>query len=400
MAYIKPFRAIVYNKELVDIKDVVAPPYDVITPKEQLELYKKSNYNIVRIILNKENPELRYKEAKRYLERWLEEKILIKYNEPVFFLYRQSFSVNGKNFTRNALVGVVRIHEFKEKIILPHEKTLTAPKEDRYKLIKSINAQPEPIFGIVIDDGSYMFRIEKIGGEKLFEFEDENGVTHKLYLVERTVYEAVRESLKTKKILIADGHHRYETALRIKREYEQLSDYDPEGSYNYVLMCLVSSHDKGLIVQPIYRVFEVDKERLKGLKNVKKIETNITHNIKEHYSKLSKNEFIMVKWDGVYKIWVDDYPKNAVSTEILQSEIIEKVFGITQEDITKNGRIRYHKKIEEAIEDLKENSIILIYNPPSPDEISKISEEDRTLPQKSTYFYPKFYSGLFMYPLD
>ncbi|MGB9667773.1 MAG: DUF1015 family protein [Thermosulfidibacteraceae bacterium] len=402
MAEFKPFRAIVYNREHIDIGSVVSPPYDVITPKEQDLLYQRSPYNIVRIILNKEESDEKYRSANRFLKQWLEEGILLMLDKSVFFIYEQEFTVDGNNFTRRALVGRIRIEEFEKGVILPHEKTLSAPKEDRYKLIKATNVQSEPIFGIAIDDGNIESLTRKAleeVKEPLFEFSDENGVSHKLYHVSEIFYNEIEEAFLDKKILIADGHHRYETALRIKREYEREPNYDPQAPYNYILMCVVSSKDRGLIIQPIYRLITIEKKYIEKLMELAKKIEKLEDLNKINYKMLSKNEFIMVTFTSILYIELNNIKNERTSVQILHNEIIHNILEITEEDISSKGVIKYFKKLDEAIENMKENDLLIVYNPPTPEEISLISEKGKILPQKSTFFYPKFYSGLFMYPL-
>ncbi len=401
MAEFKPFRAIVYNREHIDIGSVVSPPYDVITPKEQDLLYQRSPYNIVRIILNKEESDEKYRSANRFLKQWLEEGILLMLDKSVFFIYEQEFTVDGNNFTRRALVGRIRIEEFEKGVILPHEKTLSAPKEDRYKLIKATNVQSEPIFGIAIDDGNIESLTRKAleeVKEPLFEFSDENGVSHKLYHVSEIFYNEIEEAFLDKKILIADGHHRYETALRIKREYEREPNYDPQAPYNYILMCVVSSKDRGLIIQPIYRLITIEKKYIEKLMELAKKIEKLEDLNKINYKMLSKNEFIMVIFTSILYIELNNIKNERTSVQILHNEIIHNILEITEEDISSKGVIKYFKKLDEAIENMKENDLLIVYNPPTPEEISLISEKGKILPQKSTFFYPKFYSGLFMYP--
>lgn len=328
--------------------------------------------------------------------------ILTESDRPVIFLYEQVFHLRGTNFKRRALVGRVRIEDFEKRVILPHEKTLSAPKEDRYKLIKTTNLQSEPIFGIVIDDGNVKDISDSYApqnSELLFEFTDENDVKHRLYLVDEKIYPSIEEAFENKKILIADGHHRYETALRIKKEFEKSENYQEDAPYNYILMCVVSSLDSGLIVQPIYRVVKIDNEKLDKLSGYITGETDVKDIKKLDYSELSKNEFIFVKKDRAIRIKLDNINNGRTSVEILHEEIINKIFGIGEEDIAERQVIRYFKNVKEGFDNLREDEVLIIYNPPKPEEISKISEKGKTLPQKSTYFYPKFYSGLFMYPL-
>ncbi len=414
MAVVKPFRGIIYNTGLVEAGDVVAPPYDVINERMQEELYRRSPYNIVRVILGKDQPgdderNNKYTRAREFLDRWLGEGILTQLPQEHFFAYHQSFSVNGQRFTRKAIVARVRLEDFSSKVIIPHERTLSAPKRDRLMLFKSTRMNLSPVFGIALDDGSVFSLIEASPKRLLFEFEDADGVSHSFYAMEPSVSEEIASAFSDKRILIADGHHRYETALNYKREMEAANpNHTGEEPYNYVMMAIVSSKDPGLVVLPIHRVIKnVEEERVKSaasaiesqFEKIREIKREDLFGITNELKGLGKRHFAHYEGPGgsIFRIGDDSQELDVV---VLHNRVLHGVLGISEEEIREKRKIEYFKSISDALEYLEKGGrMILSYIPPTVEEIASYSMSGRVMPQKSTYFFPKFYSGLVLYSL-
>lgn len=413
MAEVKPFKGLLYS-EHIPIEKVVAPPYDVINETLQEELYQRSPYNIVRITLGKifeddDEENNRYTRARAFLEKWQKEGIL-KENQERFYIYKQEFKVNNKNFVRYALVARVRLEEFEKGIIIPHEKTLSAPKKDRLRLMKATECNLSPVFGIVLEEGSIYETIKEIPSKKLFEFKDENEVIHKFYEVDPSQNREIERLFKDKKILIADGHHRYETALNYKKEMESKNpNHTGNEPYNYVLMAIVSSKDRGLVVLPIHRVIKNIPEEVseRAISMIERRFERIYH-IKEPKSinsllkKFGRRHFGIIyhKGEKGFIFRIED-ESDLIDVQLLHERIIKQIFGITEKELEEKTKIDYYKNIEEALENIKQNKsrVIVSYNPPTVEEIADISLKRLKMPQKSTYFYPKFYSGLVIYKL-
>ncbi len=412
MADVKPFKGIIYDTEKVEIGEVVAPPYDVINEKLQEELHERSPYNTVRLILGKTFPEdgpsnNRYTRALRFFEEWLKEGILKKLPEEHYFIYNQTFSLQNSTYTRKALVGRVRLEDYSKGVIIPHEKTLSGPKKDRLMLLKTTKVHFGTVFGIALDNGTVFSCIEKAPKKKLFSFSDDNQVKHEFFLVSSEANREIEEAFKDKRILIADGHHRYETALNYKKEMEASNpDHTGDEPYNFVMMAIVSSKDPGLVVLPINRVIKkVDGKRaqqeiessfavVKHLKEEELLEIPQilkTHG-KRHYA------FVSPQKAFIFRIERDD---DELDVTVLHQQIIHELLGITEEEIREKIKIEYFKNLQEALDLVRsgKGSFILSYNPPSVEEIASYSLKGKIMPQKSTYFYPKFYSGLVFYSL-
>ncbi len=430
MAEVLPFKGFLYNKNIVRIEEVVAPPYDVITPQEQERLYKKNPYNVVRLILGKEYPRdtqrnNKYTRAREYLHNWMSKEVLKRDPCERFYLYKQVFSALGKRWERIALFGRVRLKEFSEGIILPHEKTLSAPKEDRLQLMKECNVNFSPIFGLFTDKYGevHRFFIESIHHSPIFRFTDDKGIEHTFWLLEgEDRNRAVTEAFINRSILIADGHHRYETALQYKRE-KAISDPDfsPEKPYNFVMMALVSMEDPGLLVFPNHRVVKgalgisiedfwkrIDryfeqKGEFKDLdKTLKALYEAPTHTF-GLFLKGKPFHLITLRREVDLDKALPPIPSALKESDvvILHSLLIEGILGITPQEVKDRGRLGYYKDPRSAFQDVDEGegSLAVFLKAPTVSEIEKVARVGETMPQKSTFFYPKLITGLVMYPL-
>ncbi len=412
MAEVKPFRGILYDYERLNMGEVVAPPYDTINEDLQEKLYQTSTYNVVRVILGKIYPDddeqnNRYTRAAEYLIKWQKEGVLKKLEQEHFFGYFQTFEVEGTTYTRKALIGRVRIEKPGEGSIIPHERTLSGPKRDRLLLFKQTKMNLSPVFGIALDQGDFSQVLEEAPKKLLFQFKDPDRVLHQFYLFPSYVSDKISSTLSDKRILIADGHHRYETALNYMNEMKEKNpNHTVDEPYNFVMMAIVSSKDPGLVVLPIHRVIKnVEERKVEELKNrltpVKekltpesypKVRKILQEYGKRHFAALFKSEGIIFSLSDT---------SDELDIVLLHREIIHNALGITEEEVKEKLKIEYFKNISEAISYLeKAGKVILSYNPPTVEEIADYSLKGKIMPQKSTYFYPKFYSGLVFYSLE
>jgi len=430
MAEVLSFKGLLYNTSKVKVEDVVAPPYDVISPEEQERLYQRSPYNVVRLILGKETPrdtlsDNRYTRARAFLEEWIREEILIRDAQERLYLYRQEFSALGRKWRRMAFFARVRLADFSEGVIIPHERTLSAPKEDRLKLLRECRVNFSPIFGLFPDEDGGVYSLLKEASEvsPFCRFGDEAGVIHEFWLLDGTLVEDIKRSFGSQPILIADGHHRYETALQYRKERTQANpNHTGREPYNFVMMALVSMKDPGLLVFPTHRVLkgdlpysaEVLEERLgryfervalysdlNGLLSA--LDGASPHVFGLHFS---GGPFLLVS----LKKGVDldrelshlPPPMRELDVILLHELLLERVFGVSHEEVRDKGRLGYYKDARQALEDVDKGvgSLAAFLRAPSVDEIWKVARVGETMPQKSTYFYPKLITGLVMNPLD
>lgn len=419
---IKPLNAIVYNQEKVDINEVIAPPYDVITSTYQDELYKKSPYNIVRLILTK--GENRYEDAKEFFQKWQEENILVHTDKPcIFYLIQKYTTPNGRKIERKGFIARNKIEKFETKVILPHEYTMGGPKEDRLKLTKACEANFSQIFLVYSDEQKIIENkiLPKYLSQKPFiDATDDNGVENIVYLIDDEEDIKVFETtLKDKTALIADGHHRYETAMA----YSEISQ-DPEAKY--VMSYFTNADDENLIIFPTHRIITKFIEPYVLLEAVKKyfdmeefvFNSTNKQKVKEQFlAAIEKsnekvisvglymknvNKFYLLKLkDGMLDLVDAPDVLKKLDLTVLHDLIITKELGYSKEEQMAQQGIKYIKQEFEAFDMIDsgkaEASFIMAY--PKMKDIVDISSQGYRMPQKSTYFYPKLLSGIVINPL-
>jgi uncharacterized protein (DUF1015 family) len=424
MANIIAFKGVMYNQEKIKIDDVVAPPYDVISPTYRENLYKKDNYNVIRLILGKE--ENWYQTAAKYFNEWRKEGILIREDKPTLYYLKQEFESDGIKYKRGGFVSLCELIEFDKGVVLPHEKTLSGPKVDRLELMKATNANFEQIYGLYSDPEKKIdsFFKKSLEREPDLTVEIEN-VKHMVWkLQEESEVEAVINEMKSKKIYIADGHHRYETGI-IYRDLRKQNENNYSGKelYNYILMFLTNMDDEGLVIWPTHRaLFGLNNFIYDEFKNelTKYFEWNEYNSKEESIDILKKNNYhsflLAIKGKNEYVVlklknnkYLDEMIEDETSEKvknldvtILHSFILRKVLGISKEAQMKKLNIEYEKDAYVALDLLKEEKyqLAFILNPSKIEEVTSIALEGGTMPQKSTYFYPKLYSGILFSPFD
>lgn len=397
MANIRPFRGARYNPEKIkDLSKVIAPPYDVISKKEQASLYKMDQYNIVRMLLGKDLPgdndkENKYSRAKSYLKTWQKKGILKRDSKPSIYINLQEFKLNGLIKRRIGFIGLLKLEEFdtEKSSIYPHENTLAAPKEDRAKLIHAIEANLGPVFAIFEDQDKSISRILKheMASRPLVDIADNHGIRNKLWKIsDKKNIAELCGSMKNKKIFIADGHHRYEVAL-------QFSKFKKGPKYSYILTYFTNLLGDGLVVLPYHRLIGgMDEDALSALKAslkknfiVKPIKSR--KDIKTFLGKAKSTEarfaiYMNKKFTGlIFK------NKKDLDVTIAKNLIIDPL---------KNFFIDFTKDLDYAIKevDKKRFNFAILVNPVKITEIRDVAFMGIRMPQKSTYFYPKVSTGL------
>lgn len=435
MVEVKPLNAIVYNQEKVDMNDVIAPPYDVILDDYQDELYKRSPYNIVKLILAKgskdlSDPNNRYDEAAKSFHQWLEENVLMKLETPcILYILQRYTTEQGKKIERKGFIARNKIEDFSTKKILPHEFTMGGPKEDRLNLTKKCKVNFSQIF-MVYSDPEY--KIEKavdLSGEPFIDVTDDNGVQNIVYKIEdEKTLSLMEEVMADKTVLIADGHHRYETAMNYRNYLKEQGIENKESEY--VMSYFTNLDDENLLVFPTHRIitkwvepyvlldkvkkyFDVKDFEFNG-QNKKQVKTKFLQAIEEEnekqismglYMKNVNKFYLLTLRENVDKI-LDEYEVPDVLKKldlaVLHKVLITKEFGYTQEEQMAQEGIKYIKQESEAFDliDLgkAEASFIMAY--PKIKDIKEISQAGFRMPQKSTYFYPKLLSGIVINPLS
>jgi uncharacterized protein (DUF1015 family) len=436
MAGIRAFRAYRYDLGRVGaLSDVIAPPYDVIDPALQETLYQRSPFNVIRLILNKEESgdnetNNRYVRAARLLRDWQREGILRQDSARALYVYHQEFEVDRRRFLRRGLLARVRLEPFGTGKIYPHEETLAGPKADRLKLFRATVMNLSPVFGLYPDElAAIQTRLEDAVKKTLpLEATDHLGVVNRLWPVsDQQIVSEVTGLLGPKPVFIADGHHRYETALRYLDERREAGDpqaTSPEGAANFVLMMLVSMSDPGLIILPTHRLVSgipaLTADRLRTLlQDYFHLETvgqdqkgaRETWSLIEADSSQELLGFGTVA-DGIWQTarfiggptaMAQLAPQHCPQwRELAVSLLHVLVLGkLLLEGSNHQPECRYVHLLEEVNEAIakKQCQLAVLVPPATMRHVEQIAGQREKMPPKSTYFYPKLLSGLVFNPL-
>jgi uncharacterized protein (DUF1015 family) len=428
MAEIRPINGIRYNsKQVKDLSEVICPPYDIISPQQQGELYARNPYNFVRVEYGQETPsdspaDNRYTRAEHFLEEWLRNDILAVDRAAAIYVHDHYFMHRGKEVKRRGIVVRVRLEEWHKMIVRPHEGTLSGPKSDRIALIRALKANTSPILSMFADNGGAvrqalaratsdkpLARVHKLEGER-----------HDLWAVTKPDdLAAITFSLKDEPVYIADGHHRYESALVYQREQAALNpNAGPDAAFNFVMMELIDFEDPGLLILPPHRLLRgLNVSRLAELKSALsaffEMET-LPYKGGETWNKLDKwqNEdwkrLVLFGLDGdnfllltlkdfesaakfMPNFHTDIYKKLDVS--MVDHIILEEMLGVKHEG---DAGIAFNYDREDSVKKVQagEFQLAFVIKPVRPETIKAISDASDRMPRKSTYFYPKLPSGL------
>ena len=436
MASIKPFRGIRYNQEKIDHMDnVISQPYDRVRYGLQDKYYALSDYNITRIIKGKEldgdnEEENVYTRAKDFLTKWQQEGILVREEEPAYYVYHQTFPLpSGETITRKAFIAAFELAEFDEGIVLPHEKTHAGPKIDRLNLTRATETYFGNIFMLYPDpeniiDSLFDQAIQRSPDIKARELH-ENDVVHQVWVVTdpQVISRVNAEMLPKNNLIIADGHHRYETALNYQQEMQKTNPDLPENAgFNYRMVALVSMSNPGLIILPTHRLI-LDYEKY-GIKEILE-KAGDYFNIQELKSRsnledeMAKNQgeiglIGLVAQNGYYLLKLKD-PKimeelnpdrvqawRDLDVSILHQLLFDLIMEIDPSTIDNLENIEYLREPDQGYQDVAKsnNSYLFILNATRIDQVTACTDAGEKMPQKSTDFYPKIVTGFAMLPVQ
>jgi uncharacterized protein (DUF1015 family) len=448
MPTIQAFRGLRYDLGHVgSLSDVVTPPYDVISPEFQDELYKKHPANFIRLELNREEPgdnehSNKYSRASRFLKNWRSEGVMQLDPDPAVYVYHQTFEAAGQTFTRRGFMCRVRLERFGQGKIYPHEETHSGPKADRLLLTKACKANLSQIFGLYPDPGNAAQNLleESVFGQTPHTATDHLGVVHRMWPVAnlRTISE-VAAIMEAKPMFIADGHHRYETACNYRDELAAAGSLDSNHPANFVLTQCVSMNDPGLLVLPTHRLFRGVAPITSGELAAKLQGNFITRPMgsgpdqadslwQEIASAGLQNKlaFYTAQDDAwtlaiATKAGMQQLAKLAsehstdwqgLGVSILHRLVMETLLGLN--DLPKP---MYVHSVQEVIDNLKSGDragrdatgqmgsggrfeLAALVMPATVDHVRLISEHGERMPAKSTYFYPKLLGGMVVHPLE
>jgi uncharacterized protein (DUF1015 family) len=452
MARIYPFRAWRYNPSIVRLDDVVTQPYDKISPSMQQAYYQRSPFNLVRIILglpelfDAERGESVYTRAARDFSAWREQGVILQEKEPCIFAYSQQFRVPGADSIpgsavmkeRRGFIALGKLHDYQDHVVFRHEQTLSKPKSDRLNLLKATRAHFGQIFMLYSDPaGSVEQILYDDSGPAEAEVTDEYGVLHRLWrIADPASIRLLTAAMDDKKLIIADGHHRYETALNYAREHESKSPEPGQLAQNEyssgqlphppypeaaVMMTFVNMDSDGLVILPTHRVVHslaaFDPAAFAGSAqaffHVDKLPEAGAAGLIELLGRRQGTAFVAVTRAGALLLRSKPEPVAVVLAGLperqrqldlthLHSILLDRLLGLDAEKVREQTYIRYLRDASEAVDQVRraEADIAFLTKPVSMEQLREVAFAGDVMPQKSTDFFPKLLSGVAIYALD
>ncbi len=431
MADIIPFRALRYNLEKVTAAQVVTQPYDKITPLMQEQYYAASPYNLVRIILGfreaSDNTEENvYTRAARYSRDWRREGFLMRDVEPSIYACSQIFTApSGEKFERRGFIALGRVEDYSAKVVFRHEQTLAKPKADRLDLLRATRVHYEQLF-LLYEDSGEIDSLLAVPGVPTIEVTDEYGVVHRVWQVaDPGLIAAVQEKMRDKRLVIADGHHRYETALNLRNECRAAAGkVDAKAPHEYVMMTFVNMNNPGLLVLPTHRVVhslkafsvEVFEKAAGQYFSVEGVDAGIdaaqaTALLKERGQAgtallaVAANRVLLLhspKSASAKFLGGLSDRQQALDVVQLHKVLLEGVLQLSEESIRNQENLSYLRDASEALQQVRKGAanVSFLMNPCRVQQVRDVAFAGEVMPQKSTDFYPKLLSGLTAYALE
>lgn len=422
MAEIKAFKGMRYTDNGGTLNTLVCPPYDIISDAQRESYIEKNPYNIIRLELPK-GDDGRYREAGDTLGKWLDKEILACDVEDSIYVYEMQFTANGARRSLKGFVTLVKLTDFSEGIVLPHEETLSKAKQDRFDLMSETFCNFSQIYSLYRDENNSVYgMIDGCSkGAPDMEVTDGDGTVHRMWRVsDGNTISKLTGAFADKKLYIADGHHRYETALNFHRSLCSSGKAVPGDESGYVMMMLVNMENNGLVVFPTHRIVhglsKFDAEKIiNECRNYFTVaeapdEGRMQAALNKAYDEGKKafalyvgagKCFVMILKDetAVKKLLPDMSDAYCgLDVSVLHSLVLERIFGIDKENMANQKNLGYTRSREEALRavDMDGADCSFILNPTKVSEIRDVAAAGEKMPQKSTYFYPKLITGLVM----
>ncbi len=426
MALVYPFRAYRYNPEIVPFERVLTQPYDKISPAQQEKYYAADPHNLIAVEKGRTSPQDTpqnnvYTRAAAALKGWIAESAVKQDAAPAFYAYTQEFTVPGSSArrTRGGFIGAGQLEDYANNVVFRHEHTLSGPKADRLELLRHTHTHTGQLFMIYSDPEK---RVDAILGEvesadkPVTELLDEYGVVHRLWAVSDPArVAAIQKAMTDQKLVIADGHHRYETSLNFRNESRtKAGKLIPDAPYERSMMTFVNTHSEGLTILPTHRVvnnlrdfswsavrrylepwfatevfpFANDAQRAEALE---KFRTRLTQAKTERATLRPKADLGQVL-PGLSPL------QRQLDVVLLHQGILEPALGLTPHAVASESNLSYEREFAAAIEAVDRGAqVAFLLNPVDVDVVMKVATSGEVMPQKSTDFYPKLLSGITMY---
>jgi len=440
MAEVAPFCGLRYNlKKVPDLADVVIPPYDVISPQEQEFFHKINPYNMIHLELGKSDPgdsddDNAHTRAAAYMEEWRANKVLRRDEQPSIYYYELDFSVQGSVQTRYGFICVLRLEDFEAGGVRPHEKTFQKIKDERLGLMLACHANLSPVFALYADpahvvDQSLRARRES---EHAIAFTDRQGMQHRMWRVEDLeVLQTVRAFMRDKEIFIADGHHRYETAINFRNiQRKRFPDAGPRASFEYIMMYLSNLNQAGLTILPTHRLlrhmdswdpeaflgragefFEISIHK-GGAKSEaawrKGLQSGADHKetvIGFYCRRTDSNYLLEARWSSVAAyLESKNIPGvlHHLDVVVLDQIILRHLLGLSEAFLSSSDNIHFNHDLDETLSLVRSESYQTAFciNATRIEQVQEVASAGLIMPHKSTYFYPKVGSGMVVHSLE
>jgi len=437
MADIHPFRALRYDLQKVSASQVVTQPYDKITPAMQELYYAASPYNLVRVILGRREADENagenvYTRAAAYARDWRAQGILRQDASPSIYSYSQTFTApSGTSFERRGFIALGRVEDYSAKVVYRHEQTLSKPKADRLDLLRATRAHYEQLFLLYEDSGEIDSLLATTQAPTI-DVADEYGVAHRVWQIsDPAVVAAVQSKMRDKKLIIADGHHRYETALNFRNESRAAAGAasNAQAPYEFVMMTFVNMNDPGLMVLPTHRVvhslksFSADdfQNSARAFYEIEEADPALdaaraTALLGERgrtgtalLAVTANRAFVLHSPKAAGARFFAGLSDRQRSLDVVQLHkcLLEGVLHLSEESIRNQQNLSYLREAAEALNLVRGQTpgkaaanIAFLMNPCPVGQVRDVAFAGEVMPQKSTDFYPKLLSGLAAYALD
>ncbi len=432
MASICPFKGIYYNKKMFSgLEEVIAPPYDVVDEKERDAIVKKSPHNVFSLELpSKEscNGEAadKYQCAAILFNKWLKSGVLIQDNHAGIYPYDIEYQNGGKTRVRKGFICLVRADDWEKRTVLPHERTFSKVTQDRFLLRSATKAQFSQIFMIYRHNRAVTEALEGAEKETLFQVTDPKGAIHTLSRIsEKEVLEGLKGQFNSMQLYIADGHHRYTTAIRYRKEMEAKYGLGPDAPYNFTMAYLVDAEDSGLIVLPTHRLLNLPdgmgedevRERLSRYFLINSIELSETAGLVEQAYTFedvtastcsqgisvmlgkSRQSFVLCPKDEAKRELMESVGHRELAdldVVVLEELVFKRALGIDPEGLEAGKDIFFVADSEKALECLGSHQVLFFMHPTKVEQVLNVADAGLCMPHKSTFFYPKILTGMVM----
>jgi uncharacterized protein (DUF1015 family) len=418
MTDVRPFRALRYDPRRVELARVLAPVYDVVAPEDRPLYWERDPHNALRLELTKrveEEADTDYAETAERLAEWRREGVLVRDAAPALYVLRQRFRApDGRGLVRTGFFAALRLEDYERRIVRPHERTLAGPKADRLKILRATRVNLSSVFLLYEDRAGELDRVLEaaLASRDAVEATDDAGIEHRLApLRDAAAIVAVQGFLAPRPVVIADGHHRYETALAFRDERSRAGEGDPEAPPARILAYFANAFAPGSLLLPIHRLVRKGPppraevwQRLAGWERREVAVAGadaIPAALAEHLAPLADRHAFAAD-DGSGRLVIFSKPADGeLTVRVLHRDVLAGLLGLDDAAV-RDGAVDFPKSALQTARDVRSGrgALALYLNPLQPDDVFRVTEAGETLPQKSTFFHPKLPTGLLFRTLE